>query len=96
MVVGCLLTLHRLYPQHFLPPASGPQNFQVIRQEKMLALAQALQACAEASRAKTDVLCRATKDLQQCIAHLITLNGGNVMEASLLRFAEEELGPSLT
>ena len=88
--------LHGLCPQDFHPPASDPQNFQVIRQDKTLALAQALQACVEASGSKAGILCRATRELQQCMAHLMTLNGDDVMEFSLLRPAEEELGPSPT
>ena len=62
----------------------------------MLALAQALQAYAEASEAKTAILWGAARELKQCMAPLMTLSGDNVMEASLLRPAEEELGPSPT
>ena len=75
--------LHGFCPYDFLPPASDPQNFQVIRQEKTLALARVLQACTEASRAKTCILCRTVRELQQCMAPLMTLNGDDVMEASL-------------
>ena len=85
-------TLHGLHPQDFLPPASDPQSFQVIRQEKTLALVRALQACAEVSGAKTGILCRAIQELQQCMAHLKTLNGDDVMKASLFRPAKEESG----
>ena len=86
--------LHWLCPQDFLPPASDPQHFWVIRQEKTLALARALQVCAEVFGAKTGILCRAIRELQQCMAPLMTLNGDNGMEASLLRPAEEESEPS--
>ena len=86
-------TLQGLHPQDFLAPASDPQNFQIIWQEKTLVVARALQACAEASRAKWGVLCRAIRELQQCMAPLMTINGDDVMEASLLRPVEEESGP---
>ena len=89
-------TLHGLCPWDFLTPASDPQNFQIIRQEKTLALARVLQVCTEASRAKTGILCGAVRELQQCMVPLMTLNGDDVMEASLLRPADEELGPSPT
>ena len=89
--------LHRLCPQDFLPPASDPQNVWVLRHEKTLVLARTLHVCAEASRAKTDILCRAIREPQQCITPLMTLNGDNVKEAkeaSLLRPAEQKLGSS--
>ena len=60
----------------------------------MLALAQALQACNEASGAKRGILCKAARELQQCMAPLMTLNGDNIVEASLLRPTREELGSS--
>ena len=74
--------LHGLPPQDFLAPASDPQNFWVIRQERMIALAQALESCAKVSRAKMDILCRASRELQQCMAPMMTLNETDVMEAS--------------
>ena len=89
-------TLYRPCPQDFLPPASDPWNFQIIWQEKTLALARVLQACAEASRAKQGMLSEAIRELQQCMALLMTINMDDVMEASLVRPVEEEWGPSLT
>ena len=91
-------TLHGLHPQGFLPPsmASDPQNLWGMRQEKMLALGQALQTCAEASMAKTGILWEVARELQQCKAPLMTLNGDNVVKASLLRLTGKELGPSST
>ena len=76
-------------------PASDPQNLGVIRQEKTLALAKALQACVDASGAKTGILRRAVKELQQCMALLMTHNGNDAVEAFLLRPVEEELDPPL-
>ena len=70
---------------------SGPST-----RKKTLALARALQVCAEASGAKPGVLCRAVRELQQCMALLMAIDGDDVMEASLLGLVEEELGPSPT
>ena len=91
-------TLCGLHPQDFLPPttASDPQDIWVMRQEKTLALAQALQACTEASGAKTGILCEAAREQQQCMAPLMTLSGDDIVEASLLRPTGEELRPSPT
>ena len=75
------------------PSCLWPQNFWVIRKEKTLALARVLQTCAEASAAKTGILYTAVRELQQCMSLLMTLNGDDVMEASLLRPVEEELRP---
>ena len=89
-------SLHRLCPQDFLPPASDPWNFQAICQEKTLGLARVLQVCAEASGSKPGVLCGAVRELQQCMAPLMTIDRDDVMGSSLLRFVEEESGPSPT
>ena len=52
--------LSRLYPEHFMlhTDASGPRDFQAIRQEKTLALAQVLQACTEEAGVPTGILCK--------------------------------------
>ena len=42
------------------------------------------------------ILCGATRELQQCMAPLMTPSGDDVMEVSLLRPDEEESGPSPT
>ena len=44
------------------------------------------------SGAKPGVLCGAVRELQQCMTLLMTTNGNNVMEVSLLRPVEEESG----
>ena len=62
----------------------------------MLALIQALQACAEALGAKTGILCETARELQQCMTPLMTLNGDDIVEASLLGLTREEPGPSST
>ena len=64
-----------------------------MRQEKMLALVWALQVSTEASGAKTGVLCEAARELQQCMASLMTLNRDDIVEA-FLRPAGEEPEPS--
>ena len=85
--------IHGLCPQDFCPPSSDPQNFWAIFQENTLALARVLQVCTDASGAKPGVLCRAVRELQQYMALLMTINGDNVMEASLLGPVEEEPRP---
>ena len=90
--------LSRLCPQDFMPitDTSGLKDFQVIRQEKTLALVQALQACTEVSGARTGVLCDSAQELQRCMAPLMTLSGDNIVEASLLKHTGEEHGRSPT
>ena len=90
------LALPGLCWQDFLPSASDPWNFQILWQEKTLAVAQALQACTEESGAEWGVLCLAIRELQQCMAPLMTINGDDMMEASLLGAGEEESGPTPT
>ena len=60
--------------------------------KKTLALARVLQSCTEASGGKQGILCGAVRELQQCMASLMTINEDDVMEASLLRPFEEEQG----
>ena len=76
----------RLYIHDFLPhtDASGTRDFQTMRQEKTLALAQALQCCAERLGVPTRVLYHAAWELQKCMALLMSLNGNDIVEASLL------------
>ena len=62
----------------------------------MLALARVLQACLEASRVEQGVLCGTVRELQLCMALLMTINRGDVMEASLLAPVEEKSGLSPT
>ena len=49
-----------------------------------MALARALQACAEESGFPTGVLCDAVWELQRCMAPLLVLDGDEIVEASLL------------
>ena len=71
--------LQGLCLQDFHPPASNPWNIWAIHEEKTLASARAVQACAEVSRAMPRVLCRAVRELQQCMAPLMTIDGDDVM-----------------
>ena len=59
------------------------RDIQVTRQEKTLALAQALQCCAERSRMPPKVLYDAALDLQRCMALLMHLEGDEIVEALL-------------
>ena len=81
----------RLHPTDFLfyTDASGPRDFQTMRQEKTLALARALEACAEELGVPTGILCESAWELQKWMAPM-TLSGDDTVEASLLKPMEEE------
>ena len=74
---------------------SGPRNFWTVRQEKTLALAQTLQACAVESGFPTGFFCKAAWELQKYMAPLIDLSGDVIVKASLLRHTGEEHRASL-
>ena len=61
-----------------------------MRQEKTLALALVLQACAKESEFPTGVLCNPVWELQKCMASLMTLHGDEIVKASFLRPTGEE------
>ena len=81
-----------LCPQDFLPHtnASDTRDFQMVRQAKTLALAWALQCCAERLGALTRVLCDMVRELQRCMAPLMSLSMDDIVEASLLEPTGEE------
>ena len=79
-----------------LTNASDPSNFWAVRQEKTLALARVLQACAKESGVSTSILCELISELQKCMAPPMTLSGDNMVVASLLKPTGEELGASPT
>ena len=62
--------LSGLHPQDFMPisDASSPTDFRVMRQDKTLALAQVLQACAKELGAPTGILHDAVQELQRYLA----------------------------
>ena len=78
--------LSRLCHWDFLPYVDplGMRDFWVTRQEESLALAQALQCCAERSGTPPGVLCNAAQDLQRCMASLMQLEGDEIVRALLL------------
>ena len=65
--------------------ASSPRDFHAVREEKSLALAWALQACAEELEVPAGILCESVRELQKCIALLMTLRDDDTVEASLLK-----------
>ena len=71
-------------------PSPTPSNCQIMRQQKTMELARALQACTEESGFPTDVVCDMVQELQWCMAPLLVLNGNEIVEASLLRPVEGE------
>ena len=61
-----------------------------MREQRTLALAFTLQAHMEESSCPTGVLCEAARELQLCMALLLVLNEGEIVEASLLQSMEGE------
>ena len=87
---GCPIALHEALGWWDAPPwlsslhsmdfmlhtdASGPRNFWAMRQEKILALAQVLQACAKKLEVPPGILYNSVWELQECIGPLMTLSG---------------------
>ena len=94
--MGCPALDWGLHPKDFIPvtDASSSKNFWVMRQEKALALAWVIQACAKESGAPTGVLCDAVQEPQGCMVPVMALNKDDIVEASLLKSTEEEHGIS--
>ena len=83
------LAISGLHLEDYMPsPASS--NFWIMRQQKTMALARALQACTEEAGFPTGVLCDVAWELQWYMAPLFVLNGNEIVEATLLRSIEEE------
>ena len=91
-------SLHRFCHQDFLPHIDPPipRYLWVARQEETLALAQALQHCAERSGMPPTVLCHAAWDLQRCMVPLIHLDGDEIVETLLLGPTDNAPGTSPT
>ena len=68
----------------FHTDASGPRYFWAVRQEKTLALAQALWACAKELGVPTGILCESAWELQSA-RPLMTHSGDDFVEVSLLK-----------
>ena len=71
----------RLHLGDFMP-STVTSNFWVIRQQKIMALAQVLQACAKESGFPAGVLCVSAQELQKCMAPLLAFSGDGIVEAS--------------
>ena len=78
------LTIPGLHLEDYMPSPTS-FNFWIMRQQKTMALARVLQACAEKSGVPTGVLCDVVWELQWDMAPLLVLNGNKIVEASLLR-----------
>ena len=78
----------------FLPHSDfcGMRDLRETQQEETLALALALQHCVERSR----MLCNVAWGLQRCMAPLIHLKEDDILDALLLRAADDEPGMSPT
>ena len=70
--------------------ALSPRNFLAMKQEKTLALAQALQTCTKESGVTTGILCELAWEVQMCMAPLMTLSRDDIVEVSLLTPIGEE------
>ena len=89
------LAISRLHLEEYMPlPASS--NFWIMRQQKTMALAGVLQACAKESGSPIGVLCDVVWELQWCMVPQLILIGNKIVETSLLRPIEGEHGTSLT
>ena len=77
-------------------PSPASSNFWIVRKHRTIALARTLQAHAEESGCPTGVLCEVARELQQCMAPLLALNGDEIVGASLLQSMEGECRTSPT
>ena len=90
-----LLTIPRLHLAGYMhSPTSS--YFWIMRKQKTMALAGALQACTEMSGFPSRVLCDAVWELQRCMALLLAFNSNEIVEAFLLRPVGGEHRPSPT
>ena len=91
---GAPPTFSGLHPMDFLSPtdASNLRYFCAMRKENTLALAQALQACANELGVPAGILCELAWELQGCMAPLMTLSGDNFVESSLLKSMGDKHG----
>ena len=94
-MVGPPLAIPRLQLEDYIP-SPGSSDFQIMRQQKTMALARALQVCAKESGFPTGALSDVTSELQQCMVPLLVLNGDKIVEASLLRPVDGECRTSPT
>ena len=56
-------------------PSTTSSDFQVMRQQRTMVLAQVLQTCANESGFPPGVLCDSAQELQKCMAPLLALSG---------------------
>ena len=80
------------FDQYMPSPASS--KFRVMREQRTLALERVLHANTEESGCPMGVLCKVVRELQMCMAHLLALNGDEIVEASFLQPMEGEHGTS--
>ena len=60
-------------------PSPTSSDFQIMRQQKTMALARVLQACVEESWFPIGVLCGAVWELQWCMATLLVFNSDEIV-----------------
>ena len=91
-----LPAIPELQLRDFMPSTASSSNFQVMRQQRTMALAWVLPACTEESGFLAGVLCDSAWELQKCMAPLLAHSRDEIVEASILRPIGEEHGTSPT
>ena len=74
----------------------GTRDIWEVRKEQTVALAKALQCCAEQLGSPPSTMCGEVQDLWRCLLPLIQLDEEDILEASLLKSVEDEPVASLT
>ena len=74
----------------------GTRDYREVWKEGTLVLAKALQCCAEKSGLPPGMLCDIVKDLQRCMEPLMCLKGDDILEALLVKAADNEPRASFT
>ena len=66
------------------------RDIQETQKVRALALAKALQSCSEQSGVPPGMLCDVAQDIQRCMAHLMPLKKGDILEGLLLTVMDDE------
>ena len=85
-------SLSALHYNKFLLPGGlkGSWDIQETRKEKTLALAKALQTCAQWFSGPYHIMCGAARDLQECMTNLMWLTGEDILDNTLLEPVDDQ------
>ena len=91
-LVGWLTKPYWFNLNAFLPPVDlvGTWDIQKTPKERTLALAKALQSCVEQLGVPPVMLYDAAQELQRCMAHIMPLEEGDIVESLLLTVTDDE------